>query len=342
MKTLCIFLLCLLLGDCAVAQQKVYGKVTDSTDHAPLPGTTLTIKGTKIGTQSDLNGDYTLIIPDSIFKSTFEIVANFVGYTSTSFKLNPLDKNFSNLLNIRLAGISAGANDVVVVGYGYRDSSKATSAHDRPKPSARPSIQDDIPIFPWPPPDFSARQVLKAQYFKSAKKLSDYDKILTQALDDLNYTDPSYFYIPNGFALVTRIEQIQTNGQTLPPPYRWSAKTSIWPPLSWKSYFKSLFFPNPGFFRIIVFAVTDSAFTSSGKQISKDDATKWLNAGLNKLPSVIGNLTATPGYNCTVLIYEFQKEESSDAKLLLPSPITGADHLEKSKITAKLNGHSNE
>ncbi|MBE9584427.1 hypothetical protein IM792_08210 [Mucilaginibacter sp. JRF] len=193
-------------------------------------------------------------------------------------------------------------------------------------------IDNGTPLFPWPPPEFSARHVLKKKYFKDDKTLGDMNKTLENVLDPLNYSDRSYYYIPNGFALVTRIEQITKDGQSLNPPERWSVKASPMKNLSFPAYIKALLFPPDGHFRIIVFAVTDQPFNSSGRSVSQSTAMNWLHDGLNVLPDPIAKNKLSNNHNCTVLIYEFKKDVSKDAKLLNPGTLTGADHLIKSKL----------
>ena len=131
---------------------------------------------------------------------------------------------------------------------------------------------------------------------------------------------------------MTRIEQIKLDGESLPPPDRWSVVTRSIEKFSLSNYIRSLFFSTPGYFRIIVFTVTNVPFTSSGKNISRTDAIGWLDSGFNVLPEEIKRMNFTTTYECTALIYEFVKPESGDAYLRNPGSLTAADHLKKSKI----------
>jgi hypothetical protein len=81
-----------------------------------------------------------------------------------------------------------------------------------------------------------------------------------------------------------------------------------------------------------VFAVTNQAFSSSGRKIRRETAVNWLASGMNVLPEEIGMRNFTRAYNCTALIYEFRKPESSEAVLNDPSTISAADHLMKARI----------
>jgi hypothetical protein len=186
-------------------------------------------------------------------------------------------------------------------------------------------------MFPWPPPEYSVSAVLDKSYFKQAKTMFDIDNILTEALSDLGYDDRSYFEIPNGFALVTRIEQIQENGKPLTPPTRWSVTVRAYDRLSWSSYLKALVFPPRGFFRIIVFAVTDNSFSSSHKKATRAAAEQWLKSGIHQLPARIGNKSFGANHLCMALIYEFKKVEANEAEQIT-GDLTGMEHLKNAGL----------
>lgn len=66
------------LGLTSPAQQRtVKGKVT-AEDGSPLPGASVSIKGTNLGTITDAEGDYSLNVPPD----AAVLVFSFIGYTS--------------------------------------------------------------------------------------------------------------------------------------------------------------------------------------------------------------------------------------------------------------------
>ena len=70
------------------AQKKVItGKVSSSEDGSTIPGATVLVKGTTIGTTTNLNGDYTITVPE---KSN-TLVFSFIGMKSKEIKV---DKSF--------------------------------------------------------------------------------------------------------------------------------------------------------------------------------------------------------------------------------------------------------
>ena len=61
--TLSLVLLFLFLIGAVNAQKKITGMVTGAQDNKPVIGATIAVKGTTIGTLTDINGKYELIVP---------------------------------------------------------------------------------------------------------------------------------------------------------------------------------------------------------------------------------------------------------------------------------------
>lgn len=97
--------------------RRVTGKVTSSSDGSPLPGVSITLKGSTRGTQTDAIGQYSILVPSSESVLTF----SFVG-----FKTESVVVGVKNKLNISLEDDSQSLNEVVVVGYGTVQKSSLT------------------------------------------------------------------------------------------------------------------------------------------------------------------------------------------------------------------------
>src|SRR5579863_7649802 len=145
------------------------------------------------------------------------------------------------------------------------------SPSPQPKSPARPPVA----AFPWPPPQASSRVLLAAWPRSPQMRLfGDIDARLTAALQPKGYAERSYYSVPGGFALVTRLEQIYSDGRSMPPPARFSAR--LLPPSRFTDYIRALFTADPGYYRVIVFIVTDQGFSEGAQGPSQGDADKWL------------------------------------------------------------------
>jgi len=99
-------------------QREIKGKVTDYSGE-PLPGATVMIKGTTIGSITDANGNFTLRIPANA--QTIQI--SFVG-----MKTQEIPINGATIFNIALAEEAIGLQEVVAVGYGTARKGDLTGA----------------------------------------------------------------------------------------------------------------------------------------------------------------------------------------------------------------------
>lgn len=193
----------------------------------------------------------------------------------------------------------------------------------------------EVATFPWPPPQASTETILNNKYFKKAATLNQVKTILDTALYLAGYKDKSYYLVPNGFVIVTRIEQIKPDGFPLSGINRWSTKTNQ-DYLSFIEKFNAEFNLIPGYFRVFAFIVTDKSFFNNSSPISREAATKWSNGGYNKLPDFMGDLKFSKNYNCTVLIYEYQQPQVDAATLMQPSSVAAEDHLVNSGVLINL------
>ncbi len=106
-------LLALLIAAQAVGQNRtVTGTVTGKEDDQPLPGVSVTLKGTNRGAVSDINGAVQLAVPDA--KGT--LVFSFIGYKTQEIPLTDQPK-----ITVQLEADQRQLGEVVVVGYGTQD-----------------------------------------------------------------------------------------------------------------------------------------------------------------------------------------------------------------------------
>jgi len=93
----------------AQESREIKGKVTFGSDNTPVPGATIVVKGTVIGTTSDANGNYTI----KVNSNKDVLVVSFIGYANQEV---PVGNNTE--INIGLLEESSTLNEVTVVGYG--------------------------------------------------------------------------------------------------------------------------------------------------------------------------------------------------------------------------------
>jgi hypothetical protein len=192
----------------------------------------------------------------------------------------------------------------------------------------------DYPAFSWPPPLASTRIVIPRQFLEQSKKkkiyLNDVEQLLSNALLLAGYSEKSYYSVPNGFALVTRLEQINADGTPKKKSLRWNVELPSLETFSLRTYISALFTAPIGFYRVIVFIVVPHPFTETRVPVIRSQALRWLSQGSNKLPSWIKGKAYSKEYNCTALIYEFEKPKfSKDTNLTIPSRLQAQTHLIK-------------
>jgi hypothetical protein len=201
---------------------------------------------------------------------------------------------------------------------------------------AGPIVVPSIPKFPWPPPAASARLVVPIHPFIPST-LGDFSDYLNDVLSATGYAELSYYTVPNGIAVVTRLEHIYPDGRPFADPDRWLVTDTNIRRFSLSNYIQRLFAVDQGFYRVVVFVVTDQAFSLSDKSLTAAEAVIWQNQGAQKLPRYLASLPFTPDDTCTALIYEFERDHEQTPRLLMPSPMAARDHLIASGLLPALS-----
>lgn len=92
-----------------MAQKMVKGTVTDAADGSTIPGVNVVVKGTTVGTLTDIDGNYTLSVP----AGKDEISFSMVGYATVTFTVGN-----KSVINVALKTSVQALDEVVVTGYG--------------------------------------------------------------------------------------------------------------------------------------------------------------------------------------------------------------------------------
>ncbi len=100
----------------AHAQRTITGKVTSSDDGAGIPGATVLVKGTAIGSITDVDGKYSLTVP----KDKDVLLVSYVGMRPQEIQLGT-----SNVVDVVLEPATITLDDVVVTALGVSREKKA-------------------------------------------------------------------------------------------------------------------------------------------------------------------------------------------------------------------------
>lgn len=117
-KILLTVLFSMTMWGLALAQRTVTGRVTSGTGET-LPGVSIIVKGTTIGTTTDVQGAYRLEVPSS----SDVIVFSFIGYKSIEETVGA-----RTTIDVRLEDDVTSLEEVVVVGYGTSTKRMITGA----------------------------------------------------------------------------------------------------------------------------------------------------------------------------------------------------------------------
>ena len=114
-----MLVLCLIGLQSVLAQSReVSGVVTAADDGLSIPGVSVIIKGTTIGTTTDFDGKYTISVPEE----GNILVFSFVGMKTTEIPAN------SNTINLVMESESIGMDEVIIVAYGTAKKSSFTGS----------------------------------------------------------------------------------------------------------------------------------------------------------------------------------------------------------------------
>ena len=185
-----------------------------------------------------------------------------------------------------------------------------------------PKTDTAMPYFPWPPPEASGMNVIPAKLLREEISLRDVAETIQSALAFAGKHEIRYYYIPNGFAMVTRLESIDEQGNSLREVDR--------DKVNFLTYIRNLFWVPPGYYRMVVFIVTDQRFEAIGDPIDRDSAVSFLKRGFNDLPDIYADMIYSKRYRTTALIYEFLKDQQNKvARVITPGRLDAYSHLNK-------------
>ncbi|MDF9800881.1 TonB-linked SusC/RagA family outer membrane protein [Catalinimonas alkaloidigena] len=118
-KLLLGILILLFIGTQAQAQEHTVSGTVNSEEEGVLPGVNVLVKGTTIGTVTDINGNYSISVPgdESV------LVFSSIGYTTEEVNVSG-----RTTINVTLVPDIQSLSEVVVVGYGTQKRADVTGA----------------------------------------------------------------------------------------------------------------------------------------------------------------------------------------------------------------------
>ena len=157
----------------------IKGVVTSSDDGMTLPGASVLVSGTNIGTSTDIDGQFTI---NNVDKNA-TLIFSYTGYATQTIKLNG-----QTTLNVSLKSESLKLDDVVVTGYSREKKADLTGAV---------TIVDLKPIEGQSMSSGNAMQALQGRVAglaieKSGDPSGANSKILIRGVSTLGNTDPLY------------------------------------------------------------------------------------------------------------------------------------------------------
>ncbi|MDN3581628.1 SusC/RagA family TonB-linked outer membrane protein [Mucilaginibacter flavus] len=97
---------------------KISGKVIDQATGETLVGVSVLVKGSNVGTVTDINGKFTITAAENAV-----LVISYIGYNTAEVPVGG-----KSILSIKLQPSSKGLNEVIVVGYGVQKKVTVTGA----------------------------------------------------------------------------------------------------------------------------------------------------------------------------------------------------------------------
>jgi TonB-dependent starch-binding outer membrane protein SusC len=95
----------------------ITGNVVDPNGE-PIPGVTVSVPGTSLGTATDIDGNYSITVPEGS-----QLVFSFIGFETQTIEIGD-----RSIINVTMAEDVSSLDEVVVVGYGTQRKSDLTGA----------------------------------------------------------------------------------------------------------------------------------------------------------------------------------------------------------------------
>jgi Ca-activated chloride channel family protein len=201
MKNLCVSLIMLvtLLSFDQPQERTITGTITSAEDGAPIPGVAVLLKGTKTGTTTDVNGQYSISVPTS----GAYLVFSFLGYQSQEIPVKE-----QTVINVQLQVETTQLSEVVVNGYAEHTRRDITGSVTTERKSKRGKGQHHAS--PAMQPDYTY------SYHIAEANTEEYADISENNFHDVTKDPLSTFSIDVDKASYSNVRRFINNGQRPP------------------------------------------------------------------------------------------------------------------------------
>lgn len=103
-----MLILCVVLADALAQERVIQGRVTSQEDDLPIPGVNVILKGTTIGTATDVSGNFSI----SVTGTDPILIFSFIGFQNTEVIVGS-----SSILNVKMNVDTQQLSEVVITGY---------------------------------------------------------------------------------------------------------------------------------------------------------------------------------------------------------------------------------
>lgn len=201
--------------------------------------------------------------------------------------------------------------------------------------SATLSAHPPPDFVPWPPPVPTTTSKLE-DWMHQFRTVGELSAALEHELERGGYSQFSYSWVPNGFALVTQVEQLDEN--ELPLSEHRFAPSECYIPLSEMritvaifTSVKGLLFEREDRCRLYVFFLTDDLSPPQeypAEQFNQKVVRNWVEKGRRSLTKAEKEKPISEDYTFYVNEYEFIKQKGEDPKQAPASDLSAVKHLE--------------
>lgn len=191
-----------------------------------------------------------------------------------------------------------------------------------------PDYYGDMPDFPWNPPRATAKTVFSVATPQAT--LGSEAQRLAASLGALGYDQLSFYGVPGGFAVVTRVERIEPDGRNASVD-RWSTALASQSSPCIRCILSALFKARSGHYRQFVFVLTDAPVVDDGEPLGLTGALE-LEHGAGGLPVTLAARPIETGHRWTVLVYVYEKKNISGKARLLESFLSAGEHLKATGV----------